>query len=99
MRANVDLGLHSLIEVSIEAASPWQRAEPQRMCPERAMMSFVDLHPAHKPDNQGDDKNSSKDAAEIHRNLLLTSEHPIETDMLSAVGALPHTDLSNQASK
>jgi hypothetical protein len=57
------------------------------------------LHPAHKPDNQGDDKNSSKDAAEIHRNLLLTSEDPIKTDTLSAVGALPHIDLSNPASK
>ena len=28
MRANVDLGLHSLIEVSIKMPSPWQRAEP-----------------------------------------------------------------------
>jgi hypothetical protein len=27
MRANVDLGLHSLIEVSIKMPSPWQRAE------------------------------------------------------------------------
>ena len=28
MRANVDLGLHSLIEISIKMPSPWQRAEP-----------------------------------------------------------------------
>src|ERR1700692_348958 len=28
MKANVDLGLHSLIEVSIKMPSPWQRAEP-----------------------------------------------------------------------
>jgi len=27
MKANVDLGLHSLIEVSIKMPSPWQRAE------------------------------------------------------------------------
>ena len=28
MKANVDLGLHSLIEVSIKMPSPWQRTEP-----------------------------------------------------------------------
>jgi hypothetical protein len=28
MTANVDLGLHSLIEVNIKMPSPWQRAEP-----------------------------------------------------------------------
>ena len=50
------------------------------------------LYPAYEPNNQSDDKNSSKDAAEIHRNLLPASEHPIETDQLQAVGALPHID-------
>ena len=28
MTANVDLGLHSLIEVNIKTPSPWQRVEP-----------------------------------------------------------------------
>jgi hypothetical protein len=30
MKANVDLGLHSLIKVSIKMPSTWQRAEPIR---------------------------------------------------------------------
>ena len=35
MKANVDLGLHSLIEVIIKMPSPWQRAEAIAACVSR----------------------------------------------------------------